>query len=67
MPVKTVPATETEEAILEAARNVLAEGGVGALSMRSLAERVGVSATAIYHHFDGKDALVAQVVQQEPA
>jgi AcrR family transcriptional regulator len=52
----------TAAAILEAARDLLAEGGVRALSMRGLAERVGVSATAIYHHFASNEDLVSRVV-----
>lgn len=52
----------TESAILEAARDLLVEGGLDALSMRSLASRIGVSATAIYHWFENKEALVDRVV-----
>ncbi|MFO0585109.1 MAG: TetR/AcrR family transcriptional regulator [Anaeromyxobacter sp.] len=48
----------THDAIAAAARDLLLEGGVGALSMRRVADRVGVSATAIYRHFDGKEALL---------
>ena len=51
-----------ETAILEAARDLLAEGGVAGLSMRHIADRVGVTATAIYHYFDGKQALINRVV-----
>ena len=51
-----------ETAILEAARDLLADGGVAGLSMRQIADRVGVSATAIYHYFDGKQAIVNRVV-----
>lgn len=54
---------ETEAAILEAARDLLAEGGVDGLSMRMVADRVGLSATAIYHHFEGKQDLVKRVVE----
>ena len=54
---------ETEALILEAATSLLAEGGVPALSMRVVAERVGLSATAIYHYFDGKDDLLGRVVR----
>lgn len=54
---------ETEAAILEAARDLLAEGGLEALSMRVVAERVGLSATAIYRHFEGKQDLVRCVVE----
>jgi AcrR family transcriptional regulator len=54
---------EVETAILEAARDLLAEKGLQGLSMRTVAERVGVSATAIYHYYENKDALVGSVVR----
>ncbi len=53
-----------EHAIVESARDILADQGMEALSMRSVAERVGVSATAIYHYFENKDELVGRVVRQ---
>ena len=53
---------DVETAILEAARDLLAEGGVAGLSMRQIADRVGVTATAIYHYFDGKQEIVNRVV-----
>jgi AcrR family transcriptional regulator len=59
---ETVRATDTEMAILEAARDLLAEGGIDALSMRAVAARVGVTATAIYNYFENKQALVRRVV-----
>jgi AcrR family transcriptional regulator len=55
-------APDTETAILEAARDLLAEGGPDALSMRAVAARVGVSATAIYNYFENKQALVKRVI-----
>ena len=55
------PTSAQETAIIEAARDLLA-GGVEALSMRVVAERVGVSAAAIYHYFPSKQALVNRVV-----
>ncbi|NIM51196.1 MAG: TetR family transcriptional regulator [Gemmatimonadales bacterium] len=61
--VTTVHATEVESAILEAARDLLAEKGLQGLSMRQVADLVGVSATAIYHYFENKDELVRRVVQ----
>lgn len=54
---------EHEVAILEAARDLIADGGFEALSMRAVAERVGVSATALYHYFQNKQALVDRVVR----
>ncbi len=53
----------TEARILDAARDLLAEGGIEALSMRAVASRVALSATALYHYFDNKEALVDRVVQ----
>ncbi len=55
---------DTERAILEAARDLLAEGGIDALSMRAVAARVGVSAPAIYNYFESKQALVRRVIEQ---
>jgi AcrR family transcriptional regulator len=55
--------TGPHEAILEAARDLIAAGGIEAMSMRAVAERVGVSATAIYHHYANKQALVDAVVR----
>ena len=60
---KTHRSAETEASIVEAARNIMAEGGYAALSMRSVAERVGLSATAIYRYFAGKEDLVGRVVR----
>lgn len=54
---------DVEATILTAARDVLAQRGIDGLSMRAVAERVGVSATALYHYFENKDALVERVVQ----
>ncbi len=53
---------QVEQAILDAARDLLAAGGRAALSMRQVADQVGVSATAIYHYFKGKQDLVDRVV-----
>jgi AcrR family transcriptional regulator len=61
--VTTRRGAESEQAILDAARDILAHAGVEALSMRSVADRVGMSATAIYRYFKNKDALVGRVVQ----
>jgi AcrR family transcriptional regulator len=54
---------ESEAAIVEAARDLLAERGLAGLSMRGVARRVGVSATALYRYFQNKDALIARVVE----
>jgi AcrR family transcriptional regulator len=61
--VSTRRGAESEQAILDAARDILAHEGVEALSMRSVADRVGMSATAIYRYFKNKDDLVRRVVR----
>lgn len=53
---------ETRERILAEARDLFLERGLEGFSMRGLGERVGISATAIYRHFDDKDALLATVI-----
>lgn len=45
-------------ALLEAAEVMVAEAGVESLSLRRLAEQVGVSRTAPYHHFRDKHELL---------
>jgi AcrR family transcriptional regulator len=49
----------TRERILSEASALLAELGFAAFSMRKLAERLSLTATAIYRHFESKEALVS--------
>jgi AcrR family transcriptional regulator len=51
----------TRQLILDAARELLVEGGSDALTMRALAERIEYSATAIYVHFADKEALLTEL------
>ena len=46
------------EALVEAAVDVVREGGPEALALRELARRVGVSHNAAYRHFADREALV---------
>ncbi len=55
--------TARENQILEAARDLLAEGGLQGMSMRGVAVKAGISATAIYHYFTDKQELVDRVVE----
>ena len=54
----------TESEILEAARDLLAEKGERAVTMRAVAERVGITATAIYRHYRDKDALLEKIAAE---
>lgn len=49
------------EALLEAARETLAETGPAGLSLREVARRAGVSPGAPYRHFADREALLAAV------
>lgn len=48
--------------IAEAARELIDAEGVDALSMRTLAGRVGIRASSLYKHFESKEALEAAVI-----
>jgi AcrR family transcriptional regulator len=50
--------------IASAARELYVEEGVAGLSMRRVAERVGVSAPAIYRHFKNKEDLLNEIVAE---
>jgi AcrR family transcriptional regulator len=47
--------------ILEEAERVVVASGYQGINMRALAGKVGVSATAIYHYFAGKDEILRRV------
>ncbi len=51
----------TRQAILDAARQIIAEEGPAALSMRLLAERIDYSAAGLYEYFASKEEIVAAV------
>lgn len=48
--------------IVAAARALYFERGPDAVTMRGVAERVGVTATALYRHFADKDAILREVM-----
>lgn len=52
----------TRPAVLAAAREVLAENGVQAMTMRTLAHRLGVAPNALYSHVANKTALVEDLL-----
>lgn len=47
--------------LLSTASIMLNESGVESLSLRKLAERIGVSRTAAYHHFSDKNDLLSAI------
>ena len=50
--------------LLQAATDLIAEGGVESLSIRKLADKAGVSRTAPYHHFKDKNELLCAIAEQ---
>ncbi|MDP8999618.1 MAG: TetR/AcrR family transcriptional regulator [Myxococcota bacterium] len=52
---------ETKIRLLAEARDLYVEEGPAHFSLREVARRAGVSAAAVYRHYDGKEALFEQV------
>jgi AcrR family transcriptional regulator len=52
-------------ALLSAARDVVAEEGPDALTLGTLAQRVGLSRPSVYEYFRSRDDLVAAIVEDE--
>jgi len=50
-------------ATVEAALRILDEGGVEALSLPRLARELNVKAPSLYHHFQDKDEILAEVAK----
>ena len=55
---------DLRQALLAAAKEIIAEAGIENLSLRKLAERAGVSRTAPYHHFSGKNDLLCAIAAE---
>ena len=54
-------AVPTRERLLNAAQELIEEGGYGAASVAAIAERAGVAAGTLYRHFDSKQELFVEV------
>lgn len=54
----------TQQAIIEAARQIIRENGVDALSIRAIAERIDYSPAGLYEYFGSKEEIVAAVCAQ---
>jgi AcrR family transcriptional regulator len=51
----------TRERLLNAAQELIEQGGYGAASVAAIAERAGVAAGTLYRHFDSKQELFVEV------
>ena len=54
----------TRRAIVEAGLRILDEYGLGDLSMRRVADALGVQAGALYYHVPNKQSLLAAVADE---
>lgn len=54
--------TNRQEEIINAAIQIIAEQSASALSMRGVAELVGISEPALYRHFENKDDLLLKLI-----
>jgi AcrR family transcriptional regulator len=52
---------ELRAKILDAARELFVAEGIEKVSMRKIADRIGYSATTLYHHFPDKDAMLMAI------
>lgn len=50
--------------LVAAARHLIERDGIDALNLRALAQQVGVSQTALYHHFSDKQGLLCAIGEQ---
>ena len=53
---------ETRRRLLTAAREVVADQGAAALSLRDVARRAGVVPSAVYRHVENRDALLSELL-----
>ncbi len=63
-PELPVAASSLSGTILDAARRVLLDEGVAALSMRRLAREIGYSPTTLYLHYAGKDDILHALIDE---
>jgi len=63
----TQPLPLSRDDILRAALPVLARVGIEGLTVRSVADELGISSPAMYHYFPGRDALVDRLCEQVTA
>ena len=58
---RAISRDDVRASILQASISLMNEGGLGALSMREVARRAGVSHQAPYHYFTDREAILAEL------
>lgn len=54
---------DRRELILNCAAEMFARKGIGATTVREIADAVGILSGSLYHHFESKDAMVEEVLR----
>ena len=62
MPSRSEAKADTRRKLLDAARNAVREEGASSLSLRDVARRAGIVPSAVYRHFESRDALLTQLI-----
>ena len=60
----SAPTQPTREAILDAAERMFSAKGVDGVAVRDLARELGLTASSLYNHFPGKQALYEAVLER---
>ena len=58
----TAEVTDRRALILASAAEMFARKGIGATTVREIADAVGVLSGSLYHHFESKDAIVEEIL-----
>lgn len=61
---RKIRAATIRNAILETARSLYATGGYAAVTMRAIADELGLAAPSLYHHFGSKDEIFLALQQK---
>jgi AcrR family transcriptional regulator len=63
-PAQEIRAATIRSAMLEAARSMYAKGGYNSVTMRAIAEQLGLQAPSLYRHFAGKEQIFTALQQK---
>jgi AcrR family transcriptional regulator len=63
-PRRRLSAEERSVALLDAAESILVRDGSAALTLGKLAAEAGVTQPLLYHYFDGREALLAALLER---
>ncbi|MDD2782311.1 TetR/AcrR family transcriptional regulator [Sulfuricurvum sp.] len=53
-----------KESLVETALDIIDKDGLDAITLRDLTQRLGTSRTAVYRHFESKEALILGVIEK---